>query len=67
MDTATEMHERHGMNSMGDHRSGWRRWRAPPPNPDRPQIERQGNLMFWVTLAAALAIVVIAVVLGLVI
>lgn len=55
------------MNGTGNHqRSRWG-WGVPPENPDRPRIERQGNLMFWVTLAAGVAILVIAVVLSIVI
>lgn len=55
------------MNGAGNHERSWWGWGASPPNPDRPRIERQGNLMFWVTLAAGAAILVIAVVLSIVI
>ncbi len=29
-------------------------------NPDRPELERQGRLVLWMTLGAALLIVIIA-------
>jgi hypothetical protein len=44
---------------------GRRRWSA-TPNPDRPEIERQGRLVLWMTLGAALAIVILAAVLALI-
>jgi hypothetical protein len=45
-------------------RRGWNR--SPPNNPDRPAIERQGKIVFWLTLGVAVLIVVIAVVYALV-
>ncbi len=38
---------------------------SPSYNPDRPEIERRGNIVFWVTLAAGLAVVVLCVALTL--
>jgi hypothetical protein len=38
---------------------------SPSYNPDRPEIERRGNVVFWVTLAAGLAVVVLCVILPL--
>ena len=36
-----------------------RRW-SDTRNPDRAEIERQGNLVLWVTLGGALLVVIIA-------
>ena len=38
----------------------------PADNPDRKRIERQGNIMFWVTLAVMMAIVIVSLVYALV-
>jgi preprotein translocase subunit SecE len=35
-------------------------------NPDRPEIERQGRVVLWMTIGAALLIVIIAALLALI-
>jgi len=35
-------------------------WSKSRRNPERRRLERQGNVMFWVTLAVMLAIVAVA-------
>jgi hypothetical protein len=42
-----------------------RKW-ATARNPDRPEIERQGRLVLWMTLGAALLIVIIAALIALI-
>jgi hypothetical protein len=42
-----------------------RRWPS-ARNPDRPEIERQGRLVLWMTLGAALLVVIIAAVIALI-
>jgi hypothetical protein len=44
---------------------GRRRW-ATAENPDRPEIERQGRVVLWMTMGAALLIVIIAALLALI-
>lgn len=38
---------------------------SPPSNPDRPEIERRATVVLWMTLAAGLAVMVVAGVLAL--
>jgi len=42
-----------------------RRWSS-ARNPDQPEIDRQGRLVLWMTLGAALLIVIIAAVIALI-
>jgi preprotein translocase subunit SecE len=42
-----------------------RRW-STARNPDRPEIERQGRVVLWMTIGAALLIVIIAALIALI-